>query len=79
MVCVFQGPTFALFLSANLSDSLLSCVLYCGGSEAPLLYLKHGWDVSSLSLHEEDVTKFVCRQAWPEKTLAAGWLGALAL
>ena len=60
MVCV-SGPDFCTFFwnITYLIFSSLSCVLYCGGSEAPLLYLRHGWRVSSLSLYEEDVFKFV--------------------
>lgn len=69
MVCV-SGPNFCTFFWSVtcLIPSSLSCVLYCGGSEAPLLYLKHGWDVSSLSLHEEDVIKFVLQAglAWED-------------
>ena len=58
-VC-FRARLLHFFLKHNLSDFLLSflcAVLW--GSEAPLLYLRHGWGVSSLSLYEEDVIKFV--------------------
>ena len=59
---MFRAQLLHFFLKHNPLDrllSFLSCVLYSGGREAPALYLRHGWGVSSLSLYEIDVIKFV--------------------
>lgn len=79
MVCV-SGPDFCTFFwnITYLISSSLSCVLYCG----EVRHLSCTSDTVGVCLPSACMKKMLsslsCRQAWPVKTLATGWLGALA-